>query len=108
MGFMVVAPCLSGPPPPTYIVIFKAISTELYCSQVSIGVRIDARSRPCGEPEHEMRRKIIREWLSLPKDKRQTEEQAKPFARKAMERNPSSGDPYRQIIRWLLPRIGKP
>ena len=50
---------------------------------------------------------MIREWMSLPKDKRQTEEQAKPFAKKAMERIPSSGDPYRQIMGWLLPRIGK-
>ena len=57
---------------------------------------------------HETRRKMIREWMSLPKDKRQTEEQAKPFAKKAMERLPSSGDPYRQIMRWLLPRIGRP
>jgi len=40
------------------------------------------------KPEHEARRKIIREWMSLPKDKRQSEEQAKPFAKKAMERNP--------------------
>ena len=45
------------------------------------------------KPEHETRRKIIREWMALPKDKRQTEEQAKPFAKKAMERIPSSGDP---------------
>jgi hypothetical protein len=60
------------------------------------------------KPEHETRRKIIREWMSLPKDKRQTEDQAKPFAKKAMERIPSSGDPYRQIMSWLLPRIGKP
>jgi hypothetical protein len=59
-------------------------------------------------PEHATRRKIIREWMSLPKDKRQTEEQAGPFARKAMERIPSSGDPYGQIMGWLLPRIGKP
>jgi hypothetical protein len=59
------------------------------------------------KPEHEMRRKIIREWMSLPRDKRQTEEQAKPFAKKAMGRIPSSGDPYRQIMGWLLPRIGK-
>jgi hypothetical protein len=60
------------------------------------------------KPEHEMRRKIIREWMSLPKDKRQTEEQAKPFARKAMERIPSSSDPYRRIMAWLAPRTGKP
>jgi hypothetical protein len=60
------------------------------------------------KPEHEVRRKLIREWMSLPKDKRQTEEQAKPFAKKAMERIPSGRDPYRQIMSWLLPRIGKP
>ena len=59
------------------------------------------------KPEHETRRKIIREWMSLPKDKRQTEEQAKPFAKKATERIPSSGNPYRQIMGWRLPRIGK-
>ena len=60
-----------------------------------------------GKPEHETRRKIIREWMSLPKDMRLTEEQAKPFAKKAMERIPSSRDPYQQIMRWLSPRIGK-
>ena len=60
------------------------------------------------EADHDTRRKIIREWRALPKDKRQTEEQAGPFAKKAMERIPSSGDPYRQIMGWLLPRIGKP
>jgi hypothetical protein len=54
------------------------------------------------KPEHQARRKIIREWMSLPKDKRQI------VAKKAMERIPSSGDTYRQILRWLLPRIGKP
>jgi hypothetical protein len=46
--------------------------------------------------------------MSLPKDKRQTEEQAKLFAKKAMERIPSSADPYRQIMKWLLPRVDKP
>ena len=39
------------------------------------------------KPEHETRRKLIREWMSLPKDKRQTEEQAESFSRKAMERS---------------------
>ena len=57
-------------------------------------------------PEHGMRRKIIREWMSLPGDKRRTEEQA-PFAKKAMERIPSRGDPYRRVMSWLLPRTGK-
>jgi hypothetical protein len=69
------------------------------------------------KPEHEARRKIIREWRSLPKDKRQTEEQAKAFAKNVMGRVPTSGpgyrgatppNPYQQIMRWLLPRIGKP
>jgi hypothetical protein len=59
-------------------------------------------------PEHETRRKIIREWMSLPKGKRQTEEQAKPFAQKATERMPSGGDAYQRIMRWLSPRTGKP
>ena len=60
------------------------------------------------KPEHEARRKIIREWMSLPKNKRESEEHAVAFAKKAMERIPSSGDPYRQIMGWLLPRTGKP
>ncbi len=69
------------------------------------------------KPEHEARRKIIREWRSLPKDERQTKEQAEAFARKAMDRVRSSGpgyrgttppNPYQKIMRWLLPRIGKP
>jgi hypothetical protein len=28
-------------------------------------------------PDHETRRKVIRQWMSLPKDKRQTAEQAR-------------------------------
>jgi hypothetical protein len=60
------------------------------------------------KPEHDARRKIIREWMALPKDKRQTEEQAKPFAEKAKDRLPSSDDPYGQIMGWLRPRTGKP
>jgi hypothetical protein len=31
--------------------------------------------------EHETRRKIIREWMKLPKDKRLTEEQVAAFAK---------------------------
>ena len=69
------------------------------------------------KPEHETRRKIIREWRSLPKDARQTEEQAEAFARKVIDRVSLRGagyrgttppNPYRNIMRWLLPRIGKP
>lgn len=60
------------------------------------------------KPGHEERRKIIREWMAFPKDKRQTKEQLEAFAKKAMGRIPFSRDPYRQIMTWLLPRTGKP
>jgi hypothetical protein len=32
------------------------------------------------EQDHETRRKIIRQWMALPKDKRQTEEQVVGFS----------------------------
>jgi hypothetical protein len=60
--------------------------------------------------DHETRRKIIRQWQSLPKDKRQTTEQAAAFARKAVEENElqlSRRDPYTRVMDWLLPRIGR-
>src|SRR5690242_7728173 len=60
------------------------------------------------KPGHEERRKIIREWMAFPKDKRQTKEQLEAFAKNAMGRIPFSRDPYRQILTWLLPRTGKP
>ena len=59
---------------------------------------------------HQTRRKIIREWTALPKDKRQTEEQVVAFAKKALEQNElprSRRDPYETIAGWLLPRAGK-
>jgi hypothetical protein len=49
--------------------------------------------------DHETRRKIIRQWLSQSKDKRQTPEQTADFARKAVEQNelqPSRRDPLRK------------
>jgi hypothetical protein len=58
-------------------------------------------------PEHKARREIIREWMSLPKDKRQNEEQAASFATKVMARVPSLPNPHQRIMRWLLPRVGK-
>ena len=60
--------------------------------------------------DHETRRKIIREWMTLPKDKRQTVEQAAAFAKKAVQQNEfqrSRRDPYQRIMGWLLPRAGK-
>jgi hypothetical protein len=58
-------------------------------------------------PEHKARRAIIREWMSLPKDKRQNEEQAASFATKVIARVPSLHDPHQRIMRWLLPRVGR-
>ncbi|MFY9836467.1 MAG: hypothetical protein WAK55_08335, partial [Xanthobacteraceae bacterium] len=68
--------------------------------------------------DHETRRKIIREWMALPKDKRHTEEQAASFAKKATQQNQfhrSRRDPghklrrdlYQKIMGWVLPRTGK-
>ena len=68
--------------------------------------------------DHETRRRIIREWMALPKDKRDTEEQVVTFAKKAIQQNEFHRsrrdpdhqfrrDPYQKIMGWLLPRAGK-
>ena len=68
--------------------------------------------------DHETRRKIIREWMALPKEKRQTEEQATAFAKKVVQQNEfhhSRRDPdhkfgrapFEKVVGWLLPRAGK-
>jgi hypothetical protein len=68
--------------------------------------------------DHDMRRKIIREWMALPTDKRQTEEQAVVFAKKAAQqyqfhrsrRDPNHQfrrDSYQKVLGWLVPRAGK-
>jgi hypothetical protein len=59
-----------------------------------------------------VRRTVIREWMALPREKRQSEEQAAAFARKAAQ-NPnlprsSRRDPDAIVMAWLLPRTGKP
>jgi hypothetical protein len=61
------------------------------------------------KPEHDARRKIIREWMSLPREKRQTAVQASAFAMKAIENHDfrCSGDRLPRIMAWLMPRIGK-
>ena len=62
------------------------------------------------KPEHDARRRIIREWMSLPRDRRQTKEQASDFALKSLEKHKfrCSGDPHQRILVWLVPRTGKP
>jgi hypothetical protein len=60
--------------------------------------------------DHETRRKIIREWMALPKEKRQTEEQAAANEFHRSRRDPSQKfrrDPYQKLMGWLLPRAGK-
>jgi hypothetical protein len=68
--------------------------------------------------DHEPRRKIIREWMALPKDRRQTEEQVAAFAKKAAQQNEFHSsrrdphqkfrrDPFEKIMGWLSPRAGK-
>jgi hypothetical protein len=60
------------------------------------------------KPEHDVRRVIIREWMSLPKERRKTKEQALAFANSAKDRVPCSGDPFTKITGWLLPRLNRP
>ncbi len=57
----------------------------------------------------ETRRKIIRQWTSLPKDKRQTEEQAAEFAKKVIEQNELQANrrAVSGVMGWLLPRTGR-
>ena len=59
------------------------------------------------KPEHQERRKIIREWMALPQEKRQTEAQVEAFARKMMGRIAFKPAPYRQIVSWIQPRAGR-
>jgi hypothetical protein len=60
-------------------------------------------------PENKARRAIIREWMSLPREKRQAGDQAAAFALKAIEKHEFrySGDRQRRVMAWLMPRIGK-
>ncbi len=61
------------------------------------------------KPQHEPRRIIIREWMSLPRDKRRTPEQADAFTTKAAGTHTfeCSGDRVQRIRSWLEPRIGR-
>ena len=52
--------------------------------------------------DHEIRRKIIREWMALPKDKRQTEEQVAAFAKKAVKHQQT----WQSFLRCLWNSLG--
>ena len=61
--------------------------------------------------KQEIRRAVIREWMALPHDKRQTEEQTTSFAVNAVQRHElprSRNDAYKVMMAWLLPRTRKP
>jgi hypothetical protein len=61
-------------------------------------------------PDHDLRRKVIREWMLLPRDRRKTHEQATAFATRAVEANTIARgreDPHQIVMAWLSPRIGK-
>jgi hypothetical protein len=58
-----------------------------------------------------IRRAVIREWMALTRDKRQTVDQAAGFADKAVQSHAlprSRRDPHQVMMSWLHPRTGKP
>jgi hypothetical protein len=61
-------------------------------------------------PQHDARRTVIREWMALPRQKRETKEQTAAFATKAAETHDfvCQGDRHARIMTWLLPRTAKP
>jgi hypothetical protein len=61
--------------------------------------------------KQKIRRAVIREWMALPRDKRQSAEQTASFAVKAVHRHElphSRNDAYQVMMGWLLSRTGKP
>jgi hypothetical protein len=61
--------------------------------------------------ESNVRRAIIREWMSLAREKRKSGEQAVAFAKAAIQRHklPRSRRSAQDIVMgWLRPRTGRP
>ena len=59
--------------------------------------------------QREARRKIIRQWMRLSRDKRQSIDEISAFAKIAAQQNEnafvhSRRDSYEKIMGWLLPR----
>jgi hypothetical protein len=59
--------------------------------------------------QRETRRKIIRQWIRLSKDKRQSINEISAFAKTAAQQNAnafvhSRRNPHEKIMGWLLPR----
>lgn len=58
-----------------------------------------------------VRRDIIREWMSLARQKRQSSEQALAFAEAVVQRHSlprSRRTPREVVMEWLRPRTGRP
>ncbi|WP_315838035.1 hypothetical protein [Bradyrhizobium prioriisuperbiae] len=58
-----------------------------------------------------VRRDVIREWMSLARDQRQSSQQALAFATAALQRHSlprSRRSPHTVIMGWLRPRAGRP
>jgi hypothetical protein len=61
-------------------------------------------------PDHDVRRKVIRQWMLLPRDKRQTREQAEAFATRVLQTEAvhrGRDNPHETIMAWLSPRVGR-
>jgi hypothetical protein len=57
-----------------------------------------------------VRRLIIRDWMSLARDKRQSIEQAISYSESAAQRHQlprRRSTPEATIMRWLTPRVGR-
>jgi hypothetical protein len=60
---------------------------------------------------NKVRRAVIREWMALARDKRQSGRQARAFAGAAAQRHSlprSRRTPDNVIMGWLRPRTGRP
>jgi hypothetical protein len=58
-----------------------------------------------------VRRTVIREWMALVRDKRQSGGQAHAFVKAAAERHQlprSRRTPHKVMMAWLRPRTGRP
>jgi hypothetical protein len=58
-----------------------------------------------------VRRTIIREWMSLSYDKRQSDQQARAFTKAALQRHQlprSQRTAHATVMAWLEPRVGCP
>jgi hypothetical protein len=58
-----------------------------------------------------VRRTIIREWMSLSRDKRQSDQQARAFTKATLQRHQlprSRREAQAIVMAWLGPRIGRP